>query len=257
MGSLDVPIVTPQQVLEKRGVTELSYTTETAILCFRGRTASTRLIERFEAIPIREKILYHPQLYHAPQHHLLIVPELTWGGPVTAIVVEELGALGIRTLIGYGAAGSINPTIKPGTMFVAQTAINVDGTSKEYTRDHECHPDPRLLHYYRERYEELGATLLNGLTTDSLYRETPRKIQRWRRLGADFINLEIGPFYVVSKIRTIRAIYVGLITDYVGETWDTGYWNLDNQVDTKIIESIYQMVDYKDREKSSAENSGR
>ena len=41
---------------------------------------------------------------------------------------------------------------------------------------------------------------LRAASADSIYRETPRKVKYWRSLGADFINMEISPFYVVSKV---------------------------------------------------------
>ncbi len=166
---------------------------------------------------------------------------MIWGGPATAIAIEELFTLGVRMLIGFGAGGSINPKVHPGTMFVAQKAICRDGTSKEYSDEVNCGPDLQLLNYYTNRRKELEVLFLNGLTTDSLYRETPKKMKNWRRLGADFINLEISPFYVVSNVLGIRAIYVGLITDFVGEKWDDKYWCVENEVDTKIIKSIGEL----------------
>jgi hypothetical protein len=231
------PVVTPQKVLEKRGIKE-PFSTDMAIVCFRGKTASDRLIERLKGKPIQRKVLYHPKLFHSSEHNLLIVPEMIWGGPVTAIIIEELYTLGIRKLIGFGAAGSINPEVRPGAMFVAEKTICIDGTSKEYTNQKDCGPDPQLLNYYVGRSKESDMLFLKGLTTDSLYRETPKKIQNWRRLGADFINLEISPFYLVSRFLAISAVYVGLITDFVGEKWISKYWSIPNEVDPRIIENI-------------------
>lgn len=241
MDAHDLPIVTPKKVLTKRGIPESVYGHNKAIICFRSSRVSSRLIERFGGVPLQSRILYHPQLYRSAEFNLLIVPEMIWGGPATAIVVEELFALGVRTLVGFGAGGSINPKIQPGVIFIAQKAICRDGTSREYSDQATCSPDPQLLNHYLDRREELEALLLNGLTTDSLYRETLKKIENWRQSGADFVNLEISPFYVASKVLGIKAIYVGLITDFVGETWDHKYWAVKNEMDAKIIESIYEL----------------
>lgn len=241
MNIQDRPIVTPKKVFTKRGIPNSVYGDDKAIICFRGGQVSSRLIERFGGVPLQGRILYHPQLYRSAEFNLLIVPEMIWGGPATAIVIEELSALGVRTLIGFGAGGSINSQVQPGVIFIARKAICRDGTSKEYSDQATCSPDPQLLDYYIDRCEELEALLLYGLTTDSLYRETPKKIENWRQLGADFVNLEISPFYVVSKVLGMRAIYVGLITDFVGETWDSKYWAVKNELDTEIIESINEL----------------
>lgn len=241
MTDLDLPIVTPKKVLEKRGIQERIYNADTAIICFRGRKASNQLIKRFDGKPTKKRVLYHPQLYYSSEFNLFIVPELIWGGPVTAIVIEELFTLGVRKLVGFGAAGSINPVVQPGAIFVPKKAICSDGTSKEYTDKTKCSPDLELLDFYKDRTKKFGILFLTGLTTDGLYRETPRKIKKWRELGADFINMEISPFYVVSDVLGIKAIYVGLITDYVGENWDYKYWGIENEVDIKIIESIREL----------------
>jgi purine-nucleoside phosphorylase len=172
---------------------------------------------------------------------VLIIPELIWGGPVTAILIEELFALGVRRIVGFGAAGSINPEVRPGDIFIAQQALCLDGTSKEYTDEAYIIPDLSPFKYNRDHRNTLEASFLTGLTTDSLYRETPRKVKRWRELGADFINLEVSPFYVVSMVLGIPAIYMGLITDFVGEPWESTYWNIDNEVDVQIIESIKEL----------------
>jgi len=242
VNALDSPILTPSEVLEKRGIRRKALDADMAIICFRGQKASKELINSFSGIPFEERILRHPYLYHSQDQglNLLIVPEMIWGGPATAMVIEELFVLGVQILIGFGAGGSINPEVQPGEIFIARRAICVDGTSKEYSDSDEviCSPDPELLNYCKDRSGELDVLLLNGLTTDSLYRETPRKVENWRRLGADFINMEVSPFYSVCKALGIRAIYIGLITDFLGERWESKYWNTENEVDKKIIESI-------------------
>lgn len=244
--SSDQPILTPAEVLETRRIQGPIPDSCVAIICFRGKRTSDRLMERLGGGQIREEILYGHQLHYSSEFNLLIVPESIYGGPITAVIIEELFALGIRVLIGFGAGGSISPDVQPGSIFIAQKAICRDGTSKEYSVRENCEPDPQFLNYYGKKENEFGVLFLNGLTTDSLYRETPTKIRNWRRLGADFINLEISPFYVVSKCLGMRSIYIGLITDFVGEKWENTYWNknLDekNEIDVKIIEIIKELI---------------
>ncbi len=212
-----------------------------AIIVFRGKHATDRLISEFNAEPLKEKLLYYPQTYHSPEFNSLIVPTMVWGGPITAILIEELYTLGVRTIIGFGAAGSINRIVEPGAIFVAEKALCTDGTCKEYSESLTAYPDPELLEYCRNHIHESELLYLTGLTIDSLYRETPRKIRNWRRLGADFINMEISPFYLVCNILGIKAIYTGLITDLVGEKWEGRYWGAKNEIDTKIIKHIKEL----------------
>ena len=54
------------------------------------------------------------------------------GGPSTAICVEELASLGIKTLIRIGTSGGMQQIVSAGDIVIAQAAIRAEGTSKEY-----------------------------------------------------------------------------------------------------------------------------
>lgn len=245
--TLDLPLVTPKKVLKIRGIKIPMDITNIAVICFRGKRSSKELIKRLGGSLIQKEILFHHRLYYSSEFNVLIIPNSIGGGPLTAILIEELYAIGVQILVAFGAGGSINTHIQPGDIFVARNVLCTDGTSKEYTNTKVCESDTQLLHFYTEQNERLSALFLNGLTTDSLYRETPRKIAKWRRMGADFINMEVSPFYVVSKVLGMKAIYVGLITDSVVKKWESTYWsgeNWDNKnkIEVKIIESIKELI---------------
>ena len=54
------------------------------------------------------------------------------GGPSTAIAVEELALLGIKTIIRVGTSGGMQLAVDAGDIVIAHGAIRQDGTSKEY-----------------------------------------------------------------------------------------------------------------------------
>ena len=54
------------------------------------------------------------------------------GGPSTAIIVHELHALGAKTLIRVGTAGSLTPQVHVGQLILASGAIRDEGTSRQY-----------------------------------------------------------------------------------------------------------------------------
>lgn len=54
------------------------------------------------------------------------------GGPATAIAVEELAQLGVRTMIRVGTCGAISPRLKVGSVVIADAAVRMDGTSRQY-----------------------------------------------------------------------------------------------------------------------------
>ncbi len=81
-------------------------------------------------------------------------------------------------------------------------------------------------------------------STDALYQEWPTRVRQWREAGATFVNLETSPFYAVAAYRGIRAIYLGLVTDYVGEptAWEHGFWGRPNLSDDRIVALLQQLV---------------
>ena len=54
------------------------------------------------------------------------------GGPSTAICIEELNMIGVKTLIRVGTCGGMAMDVKTGDLVIAQAAIRAEGTSREY-----------------------------------------------------------------------------------------------------------------------------
>jgi purine-nucleoside phosphorylase len=69
-------------------------------------------------------------------------------------------------------------------------------------------------------------------TTDTLYREFPRKIAFWKNKGARFVNLETSPFYAVARAKGIKAVYLSVVSDSVDRRkWSGWSSNLEEAVD--------------------------
>lgn len=54
------------------------------------------------------------------------------GGPSAAIAVEELVQCGADTFLRVGTSGGVDPDVKSGDIVVANGAVRMEGTSKEY-----------------------------------------------------------------------------------------------------------------------------
>ena len=55
------------------------------------------------------------------------------GAPVVAIVMEELAALGVKTIVGIGTAGGLSPDLEVGQAVLCSAALRDDGTSHHYS----------------------------------------------------------------------------------------------------------------------------
>jgi purine-nucleoside phosphorylase len=245
----DRPVLTPEQVIELRGVNLEDLSFDVAIFCFRGQTASGMMIDAFPVSRIEADILYGSTAYagHLGDRHVVIVPEVVWGGPVTAILLEELACFGVQAAIGFGAAGSLASPEHIGDMLIPDRAMCSDGTSREYTDGSHVGPDAGFLELAMALAAEEGATPITGTihTTDALYQEWPARIRQWREAGAEFVNLETAPFYTVAAYRGIKAVYLGLVSDYVGDPggWDHGFWDRPNTTDPLIVKLIQRLVE--------------
>jgi len=156
----------------------------------------------------------------------VLVTHCLWGGPQTAILVEELTALGVREIIGFGVAGSLMDTLPKGTQIVATHALATDGTSRAYSAAADAVADAELAATLIGTARRLGIAVapVTIATVDALYRETPADVQRWIGLGAQAINMETTPLYAVASVCGVRSVWLGHISDTLSATtvtWDS------------------------------------
>jgi uridine phosphorylase len=241
-------MLTPDQVLRLRGVNPSDFCFDIAIFCFRGPAASRQVLDAFPVARVEPRLLYGSEVYagQVGGRRVAVLPQVVWGGPVTAILLEELNRLGVQVVLGFGAAGSLVSPEHIGAVLVADRAICSDGTSREYTDEPYVGPDSELLGLTLALARQEGAPPLVGTvhTTDALYQERPSRIRQWREAGACFVNLETSPFYAVAAYLGIGAVYLGLVSDYVGgsKDWQHGLWSRKNTTDGAIVALIQQLV---------------
>jgi uridine phosphorylase len=246
----DSPVLTPEQVLQLRGVDldNDGLRFDVAVICFRGQRASRQVLDAFPATRIEPDILYGSPAHagRVGDQRIIILPKVVWGGPVTAILLEELACLGVQTAIGLGAAGSLVSPHHVGQMLIADRALCSDGTSQQYTDQPTVGPAPELFELAMALASQEGEEPIVGTihTTDALYQEWPARVQQWREAGAAFVNLETSPFYAVAAYVGIRAVYLGLVTDYVGDPgrWQHTFWGRPSTTDPSIVKIIQQLV---------------
>ena len=143
-----------------------------------------------------------------------------------AVALEELSALGVRYVVGYGYSGSLDSEVAPASMMVAESSFCSDGTSKEYCIDDEVSADAGMLERLRGIVQKQGMRFVAGKvwTTDALYREFPSKVAHWRGKGARFVNLETASLYAVSREKHLKTVYASIVSDSVAEAKWSGWF---------------------------------
>jgi len=236
LASADSPrYVTPEALFRLRFGEGPRPAWDVAVLSFRGEAGAQALVSKLNARPLERKVLYglevsldRPVVYEAglADRSIVLVTHCLWGGPQTAILVEELAALGVRGIVGFGVAGALVDALPKGTQIVAESGLVTDGTSRAYTIAAEAVVDAGLAATLVAVATRLGIALVpvKIVTVDALYRETPADVQRWVGLGAQAVNMETTPLYAAASVCGVRAVWLGHISDTLSvttQTWDS------------------------------------
>jgi uridine phosphorylase len=169
------------------------------------------------------------------------------GGPMCAVIMEELAAYGVKYFIGYGASGTLDHSVAPCSIMVADAGLCSDGTTKEYTNRREVHPDAGLLGLLRDSIARRGLPSISGKvwTFDAIYREYPSRVAYWQNKGARFVNMETSTFYAVARALGVKAAYLSAVSDNVaGEEWSGWYEDFDTalaqiqDISLEVLESL-------------------
>jgi uridine phosphorylase len=94
------------------------------------------------------------------------------GCPSAAIAIEELARLGVKTIIRVGTCGSISEKVEVGSVIIADSAVRLDGTTKQYVMEgFPASATPEVVIAMKKASEELGVGAFVGTTasTDSFY----------------------------------------------------------------------------------------
>jgi uridine phosphorylase len=135
------------------------------------------------------------------------------GCPSTAIAVEELARVGVRSFIRVGSSAALQPHVKPGDLLVSEASLRNDGTTAAYVLPgYPAVPDLRItLELERCAREIAGkqgkSSVYSGISVsdDAFYAETPAWINQLTSLGILNVEMEASALYVVARLRGLRA----------------------------------------------------
>jgi len=94
------------------------------------------------------------------------------GGPSTAIVMEEMAMIGIRTVIRIGTTGAIQDNIAVGDVIISSASVRLDGTTIQYVPiEYPAVATPEIVMLLKAAAIDLCIPYHVGITasTDSFY----------------------------------------------------------------------------------------
>ncbi len=146
------------------------------------------------------------------------------GAPGAVLILEEAIARGCRDVITVGAAGALVDGLDVGHPIVVHSAVRDEGTSLHYlppSRTVQAHPD--AVAAIAEALEQAGVPYTRGRTwtTDALFRETRRRVERRVSEGCITVEMEAAAFFAVGAYRDVR---VGALL-FAGDSLHGGRWD--------------------------------
>ncbi len=149
------------------------------------------------------------------------------GGDLEAlrVPVRALRAAGAEVLVLTNAAGSLRPSVGPGSLMAITDHINMTGVNLLMgPNDDALGPrfpslrdayDPALLELLRESAREVGVPLAEGvyLAVTGPSFETPAEIRAYATLGADAVGMSTVQETILARHCGLRVAAVSVITN--------------------------------------------
>jgi DeoD family purine-nucleoside phosphorylase len=151
----------------------------------------------------------------APDGDAVTVQSTGMGGPSAAIVVEELIALGARTLIRIGTCGALVPDLDMGDLVTVGGVLCKDGASRSLGADGRVRPDASLSSALAAAGGGEPATVVS---TDLFYDPRADVEDAWRAAGAVAVEMEAAAVLRVAELRGVAAAcLLGVSDQLAGE----------------------------------------
>lgn len=149
----------------------------------------------------------------------VLVMSTGMGGPSTAIGIEELYKTGVTTCIRVGTCGGMQLPIIGGDIVIANAAIRMEGTTREYVPiEFPAVSNIEITNALIQAGKNLGATTHTGVVQckDSFYGqhspermpigyELEQKWSAWIKAGCLASEMESAALFIVAQTLGVRA----------------------------------------------------
>jgi purine-nucleoside phosphorylase len=191
------------------------------------------------------KVLYSSDLIIRKDGVFLSGPFI--GAPYAVMILETLVAWGAKKIIFLGWCGSISPQVQIGDILIPSLAWIDEGTSRSYVPDSSSCVSASLplARQIWSAVVKAGLTAHDGAiwTTDAIFRETPDKVNYYRKKGALAVEMELSALFTVATFLNVEMCGIVVVSDDLSDyTWKPGFKNerfIDHR--KKMIEIISEV----------------
>lgn len=200
---------------------------EVVVSCF-ARETFDRMAEGFGGVRIgetREANMVIPVYRTSFQGASIGMYMSPVGAPACVSTAEEIFAMGAETIILFGTCGVLERSIEDCSVIIPDRAVRDEGTSYHYMpASDEIPVNPRYMETFTEILRELGCryTIGKTWTSDGIYRETRKKVERRRQSGCVCVEMECSAMAAMAGFRGKEVFQFFYAADNLdGEVWDS------------------------------------
>jgi uridine phosphorylase len=146
-----------------------------------------------------------------------------FGAPGCVALAEELAAFGMQRALFIGYCGSLQPGVRAGDIICPTEAVREEGTSFHYLPADipaKPHPDIQKLIVEHLRYHKVPYHEGKIWTTDAIYRETQKKVERYQKDGVLGVEMELAALFAFGTVQNVPIGGMLVVTDELA----TGQW---------------------------------
>ncbi|MBI3243717.1 MAG: nucleoside phosphorylase [Chloroflexi bacterium] len=164
-------------------------------------------------------------LFKRTQGRVGLMGNFGLGSPVTAALVDELAAFGVKRFLVVGLAGGLQPELGPGDLVLCNRAMRGEGASGHYL------PAGQWVDGSQEMAQGLGRalderearyTLGSTWTTDAPFRELRRVALAHQQAGVSTVEMEAAALFAVAQATNTSALAAFVVAD----TLANGRWQM-------------------------------
>jgi uridine phosphorylase len=141
------------------------------------------------------------------------------GGPSASIAIDELAKCGAHTFLRVGTCGGMQPEIMGGDIVIANGAIRMEGTSREFAPiEYPAVPDVKVMNALIAAAESLKTPYHVGVVQckDSFFGqhepeimpvsyELEQKWEAWKRMGCLASEMESAALFIAGSFLKVRV----------------------------------------------------
>jgi uridine phosphorylase len=245
---LSTPLVTTDRYvryLRERGMLE-DFVAPDGIILLYQRHFARALLEREPhrtCPPYRESL----HLLERTGGRVGVMAFFGFGGPVVALMVETMAALGTRRFMNLGTAGGLQLGSSVGDLVVCDRAVRDEGVSHHYLPPKRyAHPSPALTGSLAERLTSAGRSFKLGpsWTVDAPYRETLEELRHYRDEGVLTVEMEAAALFAVAEHRQLEAAAAFVLSDLLTDaewTPDFGAVEIERGLEV-LVEAAIEVI---------------